>query len=85
MLPSYLERSISLIILAIALNYLMTYAVAIVAGNGIIIDGIAFIAKILFIWGCSLIAKGKGYSFLWGTLGVVPIIGLLILIVLPRK
>jgi hypothetical protein len=85
MLPNYVERSTSLIVLAIALNYLITYAIAIVAGTGMVTHGIAFLAKILFIWGCSLIAKGKGYSYLWGTLGVVPIIGLLILIILPPK
>lgn len=85
MLPNYVERSTSLIVLAIALNYLITYAIAIVAGTGIVTNVITFLAKILFIWGCSLIAKGKGYSSLWGTLGVVPIIGLLILIILPRK
>jgi hypothetical protein len=85
MLPNYLERSTSLIVLAIALNYLITYAIAIVSGTGVVTNGIAFLAKILFIWGCSLIAKGKGYSYLWGTLGAVPIIGWLILIILPSK
>jgi uncharacterized membrane protein len=85
MLPNYIERSTSLIILAIALNYLMTYAIAIVAGTGFVTNAISFLARILFIWGCSLIAKGKGYSYLWGTLGVVPIIGWLILIILPSK
>jgi hypothetical protein len=39
----------------------------------------------IFIWGCVELAKAKGYHPLWGALGILNLIGLLILILLPNK
>jgi dipeptide/tripeptide permease len=40
---------------------------------------------ILFIWGCCMYAKAKGYSAALGLLGLLFLIGLIILAVLPDK
>lgn len=40
---------------------------------------------ILFIWGCSWYARGKGYHGAMGFLGLLNILGLIILACLPDK
>jgi hypothetical protein len=40
---------------------------------------------VVFIWGCVELAKAKGYHPIWGMLGILQLIGLIILIVLPNK
>ncbi len=39
----------------------------------------------IFTWGCVELTKTKGYHPIWGALGILQLIGLLILIVLPNK
>jgi hypothetical protein len=85
MLPDYGEKAATLIVMSIFLNFFIVYALALILGVGMVTQTINLIAKIFFIWGCALIARSKGYSYLWGTLGAIPLIGLLILIFLPGK
>lgn len=40
---------------------------------------------IAFIWGCMSYARGKGYSPLFGLLGLLYILGLIILALMPDK
>ena len=39
----------------------------------------------LFIYGCTLYAKAKGYNWAVGLLGILSLIGLIVLAVLPDK
>ena len=39
----------------------------------------------LFLWGCGQYARGKGYSALWGALGLLYILGLLVLVLMPDR
>ena len=41
--------------------------------------------SVLFIWGCTQYAKGKGYSAWFGLLGLISFFGLIILALLPDK
>lgn len=43
------------------------------------------IGVVLFLWGCSQYARGKGYSPYWGALGLLYILGLLVLVFMPDK
>lgn len=54
--------------------------VAGLVGLVIILTGI-----VVFIWGCSQYAKGKGYSGYFGLLGLLSIIGLIVLVFMPDK
>jgi hypothetical protein len=40
---------------------------------------------VLFLWGCSQYARGKGYSPYWGALGLLYILGLLVLVFMPDR
>lgn len=40
---------------------------------------------ILFVWGCYQYAKSKGYTWAFGFLGILTILGLIILVLLPDK
>lgn len=51
-------------------------------GLGVVV---AVLGAIIFIWGCSEYAKGKGYSPWLGALGLLSIIGLIILVLLKDK
>lgn len=46
---------------------------------------IALVGLGVFIWGCSQYAKAKGHSPLWGALGILSLIGLLVLFFLPDR
>jgi hypothetical protein len=46
---------------------------------------VEIVSGVLFIWGCCMYAKGKGYSAAFGLLGFLSLIGLIILVVLPDK
>ena len=39
----------------------------------------------LFLWGCGQYAKGKGYSGLWGALGLLYLVGLVVLFFFPDR
>jgi hypothetical protein len=52
---------------------------------GGLLDTGAFVGGVLFIFGLGLFAKSKGYSGLWGLLGLLTCIGLLVVLVLPDK
>ena len=39
----------------------------------------------LFLWGCGQYAQGKGYSWYWGALGLLYILGLLVLVLMPDR
>ncbi len=49
---------------------------------GLLMQVVGFI---MFIWGCSCYAVGKGYSQFLGILGLLSCLGLVILVVLPDK
>jgi len=46
---------------------------------------VAVAGTVFFIWGCCNYAMGKGYPWPVGLLGLLSCIGLIVLIVLPRK
>jgi len=47
--------------------------------------GLTLVGAVFFIWGCCSYAKGKGYHWALGFLGLLSCIGLLILVVLQDK
>lgn len=51
-------------------------------GVGVLIQ---LFSAILFIWGCCMYAKGKGYHPAWGLLGFLSIIGLIVLVCFKDK
>lgn len=55
------------------------------AGVGILLNLGILAGDILFIFGLVYYAKSKGYSGLFGLLGVLSCIGLLIIALLPDK
>lgn len=57
-----------------------TWGIAVVLGLILIL-----ISILVFIWGCSNYAEGKGYSKWVGMVGVAGLIGLIILIMLPEQ
>ncbi|WP_329742174.1 hypothetical protein [Dyella sp. A6] len=44
---------------------------------------ILLVGYVLFIWGCTQYAKGKGHSGWFGVLGLFSLLGLLVLFFLP--
>ena len=55
------------------------------AGLALLLSLGAFVGVILLIIGLCFYAKAKGYSPVWGLLGLLSCIGLLILAVMPDK
>jgi hypothetical protein len=47
--------------------------------------GARIAGAVIFIWGCCMYAKGKGYSAALGLLGLLFLVGLIVLAVLPDK
>ncbi|HXE52308.1 MAG TPA: hypothetical protein VN541_04800 [Tepidisphaeraceae bacterium] len=90
MLADYKSKANLAIGLAIIL-FIIAAATSVNAGHsgssGLVLAAklIEIVSGILFIWGCSLYAKAKGYSGYLGLLGFLSLIGLIILVFLPDK
>ena len=41
--------------------------------------------SVVFIWGCVDFMRSKGYSGWWGALGLIPYLGLIILVLMPNR
>ena len=46
---------------------------------------VGIIGTVIFVWGCCLLAKGKGYPNYFGMLGLLSLVGLMILWLIPEK
>ncbi|MDG9667351.1 hypothetical protein ONV78_06330 [Hahella sp. CR1] len=46
---------------------------------------VVLLGIVLFVWGCGQYAKSKGYSGVWGFLGLFSLIGLIILVFMKDK
>ena len=55
------------------------------AGNDVIGVVVMLIGGLVFLYGCFMFAKAKGYSPALGLLGFLGLIGLIILVVMPDK
>lgn len=80
MLPEYKTKTN----VGIGLGILMQFA-AQALPPGLLRLPVALIATALTIWGCCSYAKGKGYHWGWGFLGLLSLIGLIILVCFPDK
>jgi len=95
MIAAYSRKSLALgipgLVLQIGCYYLLSNLVIFPknpntvphATTGVLLELGMFAGNILFIIGLCFYAKSKGYSGLWGLLGVFSCIGLLILAILP--
>ena len=56
------------------------------SGAAAMLGGVIALAGLLpFVWGCSMYAKGKGYSPWFGALGLLSCLGLLVLVLMPDR
>lgn len=93
MIPEYKNKAnagiglgLLLIVIAIVIGVSAIHRTGEVAGGSLLLVLIARIAgAVLFIWGCCMYAKAKGYSAALGLLSLLFLIGLIVLAVLPDK
>ncbi|MCW5316711.1 CPBP family intramembrane metalloprotease [Nostoc sp. KVJ3] len=74
-----------LIILGLFKGYLNTFFPNLSILIAILIVGFFLVGYRFFIKGCYLYSKSKGYSYQWGWLGLLSLLGLSILLLIPSK
>jgi hypothetical protein len=73
--------------IGVGLGILLQLAGRLVARNEASVFGhiLTLVGFVLFIWGCTNYAAGKGHSKFLGLLGILSCIGLIILVLLPDR
>ncbi|WP_445630795.1 lysostaphin resistance A-like protein [Nostoc sp. DSM 114167] len=91
------EKAINQILLGLALKFVPLIIVGLFKGYlnsffpnlsiliAILIVGFFLVGYVFFIKGCYLYSKSKGYSYKWGWLGLLSLLGLSILLLIPSR
>ncbi|MEH2192037.1 MAG: type II CAAX endopeptidase family protein [Nostoc sp.] len=74
-----------LIILGLFKTYLNIFFPNLSIFIAVLIVGFFLVGYVFFIKGCYLYSKTKGYSYQWGWLGLLSLLGLSILLLIPSK